>query len=214
MNSVHYEKGSENEIAFIFSCPGQKEEKSTPPGPAKGQTGVNLEVLLEILSLQPETNGICREKITITNAWPRVEYKKATGRSEATKEEILDYDNIDRLAKELITIKKYIFVSGKKAEIAVMKLIEENKLKNSVRVFKFRHLGNQSLNQIKEDKNGEEIKTYSKAFMKPKYETRSLKQIRKDNTRRRIEKVAYDLYRDIETGNSLQSEKTFTKIKE
>lgn len=51
-NSVHYESGSKNEIAVVLSCPGKKEEKATPQGPAKGQTGENLATLLEILSQQ------------------------------------------------------------------------------------------------------------------------------------------------------------------
>ncbi|MCP4117131.1 MAG: histidinol dehydrogenase [Desulfobacteraceae bacterium] len=67
-NSVHYESGSENEIAFVLSCPGKKENDSIPPGPAKGPAGINLEGFLKILSDRYKLSGFTRDKIVITKS--------------------------------------------------------------------------------------------------------------------------------------------------
>jgi hypothetical protein len=204
-DSVHYKRGNEKKIAFVFSCPGRLERDSNPPGPAKGETGNNLECLIHFLSQQIKTAGVCRDKVTITNSWPNVEFNSqgGTGRSEATISEVLTNDNIDRLLNELVEIRQYIFVCGINAKKALIKLKKENSLQDNVRVFDLPHLGNQSLNQIMIDKDGERIISYSKASQKPSTETRSLKAIRQDNKRRRIEKVAYDFYQNIENENSL-----------
>lgn len=204
-DSVHYKRGIEKKIAFVFSCPGRLERDSNPPGPAKGETGNNLECLLHFLSQQTKTQSVSIDKVTITNSWPYVEFnsKGGTGRSEATISEVLTKDNINRILNELVEIEQYIFVCGINAKEALMKLKNENSLKVNVRVFDLRHLGNQSLNQIMIDKDGKRIISYSKAAQKPTTETRSLKAIRQDNKRRRIEKVAYDLYQNIENENWL-----------
>lgn len=83
-DSVHFEKGKATDVAFVFSCPGQKEEKARPPRPAKGDTGANLCDLLRIMVekhcgtveriTQPST--FCRGYVRITNAWNNVEYKR------------------------------------------------------------------------------------------------------------------------------------------
>ena len=202
-NMVHLELGSENKFAFVFSCPGQKEQDATPPGPAKGQTGGNLNKLLSLLSSEKRFTGMNREMVTITNSWDKVEYKGKTKRTEATKREVLDSNNLHRLAMEIENIEEIIFASGENAKACVSSLNLEGKLKSTVQVISLRHLGNQSINQIRWDKDGIEIITYNKDNPKPISEKRSLKELRRINVQRRFEKVAFDLLNDIESENFL-----------
>lgn len=202
-NAVYFEAGTENKFAFVFSCPGKKERDADPQGPAKGQTGNNLNKLIEILAKDKRFSGLTREKVTITNSWDKVEFKALTGRTEANISEVLSQINLDRLTKEVEKIEEIIFACGKNAKSAILKLKKENKLNKNVKVFELRHLGFQSLNQIKEDINGKEIKCYKTAFEKPKGEKRSLDKIGKDNTQLRLEKVASDLLNDIKMGKEL-----------
>ena len=193
-NSVHYETGSKNEIAVVLSCPGQDEEVANPPGPAKGQTGKNLENVLEILISKYGHQGFTRDEICITNAWDKVEYPDKTNRSEAKIAEILTSNKLDRLASELSCIDKIIICCGVNATASVLALSYAGKLNPKTRVLFLDHLGNQSLNSsIKYKLDGSEIKTYSKAKDKPPNEWRSLEKIRNDNRILRLEVVAHQL---------------------
>lgn len=201
INTVFYERGSQQKNAFIFSCPGKKERDAVPQGPAKGQTGSNLSTLLEILREEYNMLDMNRDSITISNSWPKVEFKNRVStdpdRTEAKIEEIMSQENLDRLALELGSITNFIFASGINAFVTVLALRYAGKLSHSVKVIKLRHLGLQSLNQIKVDKDNVQIIGYKKAADKPLEESRTLRQIRTENTRKRIEKIAYEIHEEL-----------------
>lgn len=199
-NPVHFTSGTENKIAFVFSCPGKEERDAKPQGPAKGQTGTNLNRLIGLLSEVDRFKGLRRDKVTITNSWDKVEFKEATGRTEASIPEVLSAKNLNRLAKEIENIEEIVFACGKNAQAALLKLKTDKKLNLKVKVFNLRHLGNRSISQIKVDKHGRKIDCYKKASNKPPSETRSLVAIRKANVDRRFEKIVFDLLSDIEKG--------------
>ena len=150
--SAHFEKGKATDVAFVFSCPGQKEEKEQRP--ARGDTGVNLCDLLHIMvekhrDTVAKITGLRvfrRGYVRITNAWDKVEYDEETGRTEATDDEILAPRNLDRLRSELTGIEHAIICCGNKASLAVDKLRDRNELERTVGVFRLSHLGNKALN--------------------------------------------------------------------
>ena len=149
--SIHLERGAKNAVAFVFSCPGQKEQQRGRP--AAGPTGKNLKEVLCVMrgySYDDTENLECgdwtRENIWITNAWSRVEYEGLTGRSEATIPEILETENISRLAIELGVIENVIVCCGDKAQMAVCCLYSRESLQNTVSIVSLRHLGGRALN--------------------------------------------------------------------
>lgn len=179
-----------NEIAFVFSCPGAAEKLAGKP--AAGLTGENLEQLITILSLECGIGvSWSRYDITITNAWSKVEYKKLNGRTEATVNEVLSLNNLSRLEQEIKDIKKVIICCGDRAEIAVKELVNKRKLNSSVKLIKIRHLGFQSLNQIKVDINKAPI--YSVNIEKKMGNIKTRKQIGRDNTNKRLNVVACEI---------------------
>lgn len=199
---VHYEPGSKNEIAVVLSCPGQEEEQAVPQGPAKGQTGVNLEDVLDILSKDYNLEGFSRNEITITNSWDQVEYPEKTKRSEATFIEILESKNLDRLSNELANVSKYIFACGQNASVSVMTLNYAGKLSKDVDIIFLEHLSNRALNSsISIDLDGNEIKSYSKASKRPLNETRTLACIRKENRIKRLAVVANEIYKKLKNNS-------------
>ena len=148
---IHLECGERNAIAFVLSCPGQQEQQECRP--AAGPTGNNLKKVLRVMrgySYDDIENLECddwtRGNIWITNAWPCVEYKKCTKRSEPTNSEILTTENISRLANELDQIENVIVCCGQKAQRSVNCLRKEEKLHHAVIVVSLRHLSNQALN--------------------------------------------------------------------
>ena len=148
---IHLECGVRNAIAFVFSCPGQTEEQQGRP--AAGQTGDNLEEVLSVMrrySYDDTENLECddwiRGNIWITNAWDCVEYESLTGRSEASIPEILETENILRLAYELGAIENVIVCCGDKAQMAVCCLHNQGTLCDTVEIVSLCHLGNQALN--------------------------------------------------------------------
>ena len=153
-NAVHLECGRSNDVAFVFSCPGRKEYEARPQGPAKGDTGTNLNDLLGIMRKKyagtvmkiTAPKRFSRDEIWITNAWSEVEYKTKTGRSEAKEEEILHPDNLDRLYRDLSRIERAIICCGRRAGAAVRELRRRNRIEISVGLFCIPHLGNRSLN--------------------------------------------------------------------
>lgn|GEM_PF-923463 len=197
-NSAHYKAGSKNEIAVILSCPGKDEASATPPEPAKGQTGKNLETILGILTNDYGHSGFTRDEICITNAWDQVEYSNGagnTGRSEATILEILNARNLDRLANEINKIEKIIICCGINAEAAILALLYADKICLSVKIITINHLANRSLNSsIKYALDGSEIKHYFYAKDKPADETRSLETIQNDNRLLRLQVVAKKIH--------------------
>ncbi|MED1601715.1 uracil-DNA glycosylase family protein [Alkalihalophilus marmarensis] len=190
----HFQKGKKNEVAFVFSCPGAAEEAANKP--AAGRTGTNLHQLLTILSQKYGENiEWSREAITITNAWSQVEYRKLTGRTEATVREVLTEENLTRLEAELRPVKKLIITSGGRAALAVKALQSARTIDDKVKVLQIRHLGLRALNQIKVDVNGEPI--LSVADQLAKDHSLSSPHAGRGNTRKRLEVVAAEIGREL-----------------
>ncbi|WP_338749059.1 uracil-DNA glycosylase family protein [Bacillus sp. FJAT-52991] len=191
----HYEKGKQDDIAFVFSCPGAVEEMEGRP--AAGRTGKNLERLLAILNKDyGQAISWTRNEITITNAWSHVEYKALSGRTEATVKEVLSAENLCRLSEEIKHVKTAIICSGQRAAAAVFALANEGKLYPYVQVVKIRHLGLRSLNQIKEDIHGAPIILIDEA-KKAGYSTKVLEQMGVENTEKRLRVVAQELMNEL-----------------
>lgn len=170
--SPAYEKGLESKIAFVLSCPGKMEKKNNKP--ASGKTGKNLDNLLTKLENDYNLSDFKRKNITIANAWGNVEFKAkdGTGRSEATLSEVINIDNLERLAAQLQDIQSYIICCGVNAEKAVSMLLYAGKLNSSCKVINIPHLSTRGLcvsirsdvhgNKIVSKKNGGKTVTLSK----------------------------------------------------
>jgi uracil-DNA glycosylase len=143
--SASFNKGEYSNVAFVFSCPGQEEEKCGKP--VAGSTGKNLEQILEhFRNEKPFQNySSSRYDFRIVNAWDTVEYKKKTKRTQATVSEIKDSKNLARLKSELENITDYIICFGKKAEIAI-EAIYHNSIKKPI-IIKTIHISPNWLNQ-------------------------------------------------------------------
>lgn len=186
----HYQKGMKNEIAFVFSCPGFAEKLAGTP--AAGLTGDNLAKLFTILSAEKEIKiSWNRKDITITNAWSKVEYKRHTRRTEAKLGEVLSSDNLSRLEQEIKGINNLIICCGDRAAVAVDELASQKKLSSFVKVIKIKHLGYQSLNQIKLNINKTPI--FSVNTEKKMGNTKTRKQIGSDNTNKRLQVIASEI---------------------
>ncbi len=176
----YYESGSSNEVTLVFSCPGQKEMKSKRP--AAGKTGTNLDIVLKYLD---DYKGIKwnRKSVTITNSWPNIEYDKFTGRSEATKHEIIHSDNLNRLYDDIKDTTKYIICFGKNANYAVNQINQNQNQNLQASIISTRHLSSRNLNaNIKEDIHGNKITDIEK----------------EKNTKARLEVVAKEIKEAIE----------------
>lgn len=119
---------NDSPVAFVFSCPGQEEEKHGYL--CAGQTGDNLKILIMQLYqlIQSEAKHLLdlfvsdrREDYFITNASNCVHYKTLTNNSEPGKKEILVPENLSRLNAELKNRKIVVFC-GKQAEYASKKI--------------------------------------------------------------------------------------------
>ncbi|SIT12475.1 hypothetical protein [Neptunomonas antarctica] len=198
MNSVHFESGLSEEIAIVLSCPGKDEEEATPQGPAKGQTGTNLNAILNILTNDFNRSGFTRTDIVVTNSWAQVEYIKKTQRAEAELQQVLGVSNLNRLASEIENISKYIVACGENAKVSVSMLEYAGKLKEGVKIIYIKHLGSQAINlNVSTDIDGNEIVTYSRAADKPDHETRSLVKIENDNMTKRLTVVAHEVNQQL-----------------
>ncbi|WP_312561328.1 hypothetical protein [Anaerospora sp.] len=190
---VHFQQGSENQVAFVFSCPGREEEKAGYP--AAKMTGINLAKLFVVLNeMKMKDYHFTRERVTITNAWTNVEYDAKTCRSEATNEEVLSPDNLNRLLAELAAVTELIVCCGQKARLAVQALAAENRLKAGTRVVYINHLGMKSINQITKDIHGEPIVAVAKH---PDRFTLKPKEIGGANTHKRLEVVAAQIKKSL-----------------
>jgi uracil-DNA glycosylase len=133
-----------NRVAFVFSCPGQDEERYGRP--CVGRTGDNLDKLIdELHRLNSEmfpNRG--RYNYTIMNASDKVHYETLDKRTEPTDAEVLTPKNIERLSGELELSKAEIVIAcGKKAKLAV------NNIARNCRNFKIvcsEHLSPTNLN--------------------------------------------------------------------
>lgn len=190
---VHFQKGSEDQFAFVFSCPGREEEKAGYP--AAKMTGINLAKLFAVLNeMKMKDYYFTRERVTITNAWANVEYDAKTCRSEATNEEVLSPDNLNRLLEELAAVTELIVCCGQKARLAIQALAAENRLQAGTRVVYINHLGMKSINQITKDINGEPIVAVAKH---PDRFTLAAKEIGGANTHKRLEVVAAQIKKGL-----------------
>lgn len=146
-NSNYFNEGKNNSVAFVFSAPGQKEEKNNKP--ISGQTGKNLETILKILkksNIEEFSSYKNRYDFRITNSFTDVLFLSKNNRTEATIKEIKEPKNIERLRSELIDITKYIFFFGLKPQ-SIAYLLSDLK----ARFIFAPHLGFQSINQIDRD---------------------------------------------------------------
>jgi hypothetical protein len=123
----HFQGCAGATTAFVFSCPGQKEELLGHP--CAGATGRNLDAALPKLhALLPAVFASPkRAAYVLTNSWSQIEYLAKTGRSEATVSEILSADNLNRLERELADITT-ILICGQKAKHAVLELQAQGRL--------------------------------------------------------------------------------------
>lgn len=186
--TAHFSQGSEVDVAFVLSCPGRREEHDRHP--AAGTTGRNLERLLERLGPQLGLSNLSRSQITITNAWAGIEYLDKTGRSEASDGEVMQAENIDRLARELRHITMLIVFCGEKAKLACHELRARKCLPLSVQVAFVSHLGSQGLNKtIESDVTGRPIVAAREQRLAGRVD--SLKAIQRENTVLRLQ-VAVD----------------------
>ena len=124
-NNVAYQK-NDSKVAFVFSCPGQCEEKAN--NVCSGLTGKNLNDML----------GYCHRKLPdiftsgnkddymITNAVTKVYYQSLNGKTEATDAAILEKTNQDRLFNELNEC-DFIIAMGDKAKTAIERLPVQGK---------------------------------------------------------------------------------------
>lgn len=162
---VKYNKGNGvSPVAFIFACPGQKEEIAGRV--VAGATGKNLDRLLAVLSgssneqiktLFPSTN---RYDYLITNASEIIHYPALDDLSLPSKKEYAEEGNIKRLCEELSDI-KYVFAFGQQAKdvslLVDKELQRENLSPRPIFIRSLPHLSFLALNQIKEDVNGMDI---------------------------------------------------------
>ena len=148
INTCHFNMGKKkNKVAFVFSCPGQNEEKAQKP--VAGQTGKNLDALLVYLNKKNSTifRDTDRYEYRITNAWDKVEFESRTGRSEATQKEIKEEENLLRIENELKGMNTLILFGDRAQYI-------ESLLNFTGKIIESRHLSLQSINQIEEDIHG------------------------------------------------------------
>lgn len=144
--NCHYQHGNKKcKVAFVFSCPGSKEEDARHP--AAGRTGDNLNSALVLLSTKYPYYfpWKTKDQYRITNAWPRVEYNLQTGRTEARKRELRQEDNLRRLRRELQGMRT-IVACGRKACFTLGFLKHDM---FSACVIEARHLSSQALNTWK-----------------------------------------------------------------
>ena len=149
--AIHIQVGKQKRVAVVFSCPGRHEEIAGRP--AAGTTGRNLDAILELLCKALNRSDLTRSNITITNAWPKVEYKAKTGRSEPTPKEARAPENIERLQEELEGITDFVIFCGEAARAVSQRL----QLKLKPRMVYIRHIGLRGMSLINKDVQGERI---------------------------------------------------------
>ena len=147
MPSPHYQRGKRNWGAVVLLCPGQEEEKKNAP--AQGETGKNLDYLLNIMRNKYNFKCHGRDDLTITNASSEVLYEAVggTGRSVPYKTDVLSLENLDRLADELSQTTHVIICCSNLAQKAVDQVQQCGKLRCGIRIANLPHLGNKALNR-------------------------------------------------------------------
>lgn len=176
--AIHIQTGKQKKVAIVFSCPGRREEEAGFP--AAKTTGKNLDNLLMLLSRELKREDLIRDCITITNAWPIVEYREKTGRSEATEQEVKDAENIERLKRELDNVLEFVIFCGDRAKAAS----ESLQLKERPKFIHVKHLGTRGLLSIQTDINGNSIISAGNQISQGN--TMSKKKIQAENTEKRL----------------------------
>ncbi len=162
---IEYNKGKNiSPIAFMFACPGQKEQEAGRV--VAGATGKNLNTLLSVLA-ESENEKVRalfpsgdRYDYLITNASDIVHYPALDKTSLPSKKEYSDNANLGRLCGELKSV-KYVIAFGAQAK-DVSRLVEnkyqlQNATPRPVFITSLPHLSLLALNQISEDVNGVRI---------------------------------------------------------
>ena len=182
-NSIHFNKGKIDNVAFVFSCPGSKEYENRQP--VSGRTGANLDSLLEILrdsySLEQLFGSFCRYDYRITNASSQIHHNSLDKKSEPNYSEISNVDNLARLKQELNGF-KIIIAFGVKAIYAVKKAMSMN----DIILIESMHLSLSSINL----KINKDIEGY------PIFASKSKEQ-RKLNTKKRLTVIADQISKSI-----------------
>jgi hypothetical protein len=184
---IHLQKGSEDRVAVVFSCPGRHEEVAGCP--AAKATGRNLELLLSLLGEALGRSDLSREKVTITNAWPEVEYLGKTGRTEASPREITTAENVERLQQELREVTDFVIFCGDRARLVAEKL----RLQHHPKLVFTRHPGLRGLSTINTDIHGGRIVAGG----------RNTREVRAQNNKKRLEVLVQQILsqlQDHETG--------------
>lgn len=190
----HFSKGSESDVAFVLSCPGRYEERAGHP--AAGNTGKNLQRLLDRLGPRISLPHLVRAHITITNAWSEIEYQEKTGRSEATDAEVNRPDNIRRLADELKHVSTLVVFCGAKAKLACQQLVKHNSLPRTVKIAFAPHPGGLGLNNsIISDIANRPIVEANEQRRRGRLD--SVKVIQRENTDLRIEVIVESLLQSL-----------------
>lgn len=189
----HFSRGKNDAIAFVFSCPGRLESECGYP--AAGTTGRNLEQLLRLVSAGRSGPPLARSEITIANSWDVVEYKRKTGRTEASDEEVLSNQNIERLAREVEHVTTLLVFCGRKATLAAGGLFHRGLLPKNPAIAHICHLGGRSLNKIALDAQGNEILSVEKQKNMGSKDAKGA--IGKRNTSRRLTVLAGGLVLDF-----------------
>ncbi|MDM7456397.1 MAG: hypothetical protein P3W97_003865 [Tepidimonas sp.] len=144
--TVHHQPCPGAATGFVFICPGRFEAQRGYPCAAG--TGANLaRALIELHRRDPvRFSSPHRADYVVTNAWPRVEYPALTGRSVPTSEEVLDQDNLHRLAAELGGL-RWVVACGAQAHAAVRALRDAGWLAADIACE--RHLSQRSINTLR-----------------------------------------------------------------
>jgi hypothetical protein len=143
---VHHQLCAQACTAFVFICPGRFEAQRGYPCAAG--TGANLARALPVLhALDPmRFPSSERADYIVTNAWPQVEYPALTGRSVPTVAEVLQADNLQRLANELSGV-RWVVACGAQAHEAVRALRHRGAL--AAEVAYARHLSQRAINSLR-----------------------------------------------------------------
>jgi hypothetical protein len=187
---VHLQVGKEKKVAVVFSCPGRREELAGYP--AARHTGRNLELLLSLLARELNRDDLSRGNITISNAWPRVEYRAKTGRSEATLKEVESADNVKRLQHELEEVTDFVIFCGARAKAAARHL----QLGHKPRLVFIRHPGLRGLSLMATDLRGERILAAELQLSRGSNEAK--RSIQAENTRRRLAVLVDSILKQLE----------------
>lgn len=105
-------------IGFLYICPGRYEERAGYP--CAGQTGLMLEAALPLLVAKMPNifTSAERKRYLITNAWPKVEFKRKTGRSVPLKSDVASRANVEGLYQEIKAL-RYVVACGNLAHFAI-----------------------------------------------------------------------------------------------